>query len=111
MNEENLKKLERKLQVQLRAAEGEIALKLRSKSRIEEKLKDVRATYEREAKKKSALIREIEGGEVVGKGKRIPKPITADDKIETPTVEMDLPAPPAPAPAPEKKKSKLTFFS
>jgi hypothetical protein len=56
---------------------------------------------EKKNKKASAPIR-------TPKEKPAPEAKLSDDKIEIPTVEMDLPAPPAPAP--EKKKSKLTFF-
>lgn len=95
----------KRLESQLRGVEAEIALKERSKSRLLEKLKDVESSFNRELRKGAVKVSKIAGVEPVKKTKTVLKKNSGgDDKLEIPTVEMEL-SPPAPAPAKEKKSS------
>ncbi len=90
MTEKEVEAYRNDLQRELSEVEGEIARKVRAKSRIEEKLKNPARYFTKEEKRGAARIKKIRGEEMTpkktvfkkGENKIVPAAVVADDVAE-----------------------------
>jgi DNA-directed RNA polymerase subunit H (RpoH/RPB5) len=98
-----------KLQREEKKVLEEIAIKERTLSRIRVKLSDPEFHLAKELNRGAVKVSKLMGKEVAQKNKTVLKRNKAEvEKVEIPTVEMELSGPAAAAG--EDKKSKGTFF-
>lgn len=107
---EEVQKYVQNLSRQKRKLEEEIAIKRRSLEIVISKLSDPDFYLNKELKRGAVKVKRVLGHETVQKQKTVLKKKEVEiEKIETPTVEMELP-PAAGAAGQEKKKSSFGFF-
>lgn len=103
---ETVSALRKKLEARIRAARKIIATKEATIRRAELDLADLENAESRLQKQREKRIKKASGSSKVPETKTAPKTILRKDKVEIPTVEMDLPAA---APGQEEKKEKTGF--
>lgn len=98
------------LEEEMDQVESEISRMERTRSRIQEKLRSPEKYFNKELKRGSVKVKKVFGEKVPEKKSPFKRQKVDVEKIEVPTVEMNLPGPGPAAREDKKEKNGFGFF-